>query len=88
MKRDRADRDSGDVRFLVVLRVSSSSALWISSLEWYKVYESYIRARLGTAAHLCEVVVLKLSASGGEDSAAADARGGAGGALAATVYAP
>ena len=25
-----------------------------------KVYEPYIRARLGTAAHLCEVVVLKL----------------------------
>jgi len=25
----------------------------------YKVYEPYIRARLGTAAHFCEVVVLK-----------------------------
>ena len=26
-----------------------------------QVYEPYIRARLGTAAHLCEVVVLELS---------------------------
>jgi len=39
-----------------------SSYLLLSSLEWSdaKVYEPSIRARLGTAAHFCEVVVLKL----------------------------
>ena len=30
-------------------------------IERYKVYEPYMRARLGTAAHFCKVVVLKLS---------------------------
>ena len=41
---------------------SSSSSLLLSSLELSetKVCEPYIRARLGTAAHVCEVVVLKL----------------------------
>ena len=36
---------------------SSSSSLLLSSLELSdtKVYEPYIRARLGTAAHLCRV---------------------------------
>jgi len=40
---------------------SSSSLLLLSSLKLSatKVYEPYIRARLGTAAHFCEVVVLK-----------------------------
>jgi len=40
----------------------SSSSLLLSSLELSDthVYEPLIRARLGTAAHLCEVVVLKL----------------------------
>ena len=39
----------------------SSSPSLLSSLELSdtKVYEPYIRARLGTAAHFCEVVVLK-----------------------------
>ena len=38
------------------------SSLLLSSLELSdtKVYEPSIRARLGTAAHFCEVVVLKL----------------------------
>ena len=37
-------------------------SLLLSSLELgdIKVYEPEIRARLGTAAHFCEVVVLKL----------------------------
>ena len=41
---------------------SSSSSLLLSSLELSgtKVYEPSIRARLGTAAHFCEVDVLKL----------------------------
>ena len=41
---------------------SSSSSLLLSSLELSdsKVYEPYIRARLGTATHFCEVVVRKL----------------------------
>jgi len=41
---------------------SSSSSLLLSSLELSdtKVYAPQIRARLGTAAHFCEVVVLKL----------------------------
>jgi len=45
-------------------KVSSSSVL-LSSLELRdtKVYEPYIRARLGTAAHLCELVVLKLNST-------------------------
>ena len=39
-----------------------SSSLLLSSLELSdtKVYALQIRARLGTAAHLCKVVVLKL----------------------------
>ena len=39
-----------------------SSSLLLSSLELSdaKVYEPQTRARLGTAAHFCEVVVLKL----------------------------
>ena len=43
---------------------SSSSSLLLPSLELSdtRVYEPYIRARLGTAAHLFEVVVLKLRA--------------------------
>jgi len=38
-------------------------SLLLSRLELSdtKVYAPYIRARLGTAAHFCEVVVLKLS---------------------------
>ena len=42
---------------------SSSSAVLLSSLVLSdtKVYEPYTRARLGTAAHFCEVVVLKLT---------------------------
>jgi len=41
---------------------ASSSSLLLSSLELSdtKVYEPYIRARPGTAAHFCEGVVLKL----------------------------
>ena len=41
--------------------VSSSSSLLLSSLELSdtKVYEPEIRARLGTAAHFCKVVVLR-----------------------------
>ena len=41
------------------------SSLLLSSLELSdrKVYEPYMRALLGTAAHFCEVVVLKLHAS-------------------------
>jgi len=40
----------------------SSSSLLLSNLELSdtKVYESEIRALLGTASHFCEVVVLKL----------------------------
>ena len=60
----------------------SSSSVLLSSLEMSdaKVYEPYIRARLGTAAHFCEVVVLKLRtapiAGAGTASSAADrARG-------------
>ena len=42
-------------------RSFSPSSLLLSSLELSdaQVYEPYIRARLGTAAHLCEVVVPK-----------------------------
>ena len=42
--------------------VLSSSNLLLSSLELSdaQVYEPQIRARLGTASHFCEVVVLKL----------------------------
>jgi len=42
---------------------SSSSSLSLSSLELSdtKVYEPYIRAHRGTAAHFCEAVVLKLT---------------------------
>jgi len=41
---------------------SSSSSLLLSSLELSntKVYEPYVRSRRGTAAHFCEVAVLKL----------------------------
>jgi len=41
---------------------NSSSSLLLSSLELSdtEVYAPYIRARLGTAAHFCEVVVPKL----------------------------
>jgi len=41
---------------------ASSSSLFLSSLELSdaKVYEPQIRARLGTASHFCELVVLKL----------------------------
>jgi len=41
---------------------SSSFSVLLSSLELSdtKVYEPQIRALLGTASHLCEVVVLKL----------------------------
>ena len=43
-------------------RASLSSSLLLSSLELSdtKVYEPYIRARLGTASHFCKVVVPKL----------------------------
>ena len=43
----------------------SSSSLLLSSLQLSneKVYEPSIRARLGNAAHFCEVVVLKLRTS-------------------------
>ena len=43
-------------------RIYLSSSLLLSNLELSdtKVYEPYIRARLGTAAHFCKVVVLKL----------------------------
>ena len=42
--------------------LTSSSYLLLSSLELSdtKVYKPWIRALLGTAAHFCEVVVLKL----------------------------
>ena len=42
--------------------IPSSSSVSLSSLELSdtKVYEPQIRALLGTAAHFCEVVVLKL----------------------------
>ena len=42
--------------------LSSSLSLSLSSLELSdtKVYAPYIRARLGTAAHFCEVVVVTL----------------------------
>jgi len=45
---------------------SSSSSLLLSSLELSdtKVYAPQIRALLGTAAHFCEVVVLKLRTPG------------------------
>ena len=45
---------------------SSGSSLLLSSLELSdtKVYEPQIRARLGTAAHFCEVGVLKSMHSG------------------------
>ena len=44
----------------------SASSLLLSSLESSdtKVYEPEIRARLGTAAHFCEVVVLKRTSLG------------------------
>jgi len=43
--------------------IFSSFSFLLSSLELSdtKVYEPCIRARLGTAAHFCEVVVLKFS---------------------------
>ena len=41
---------------------SSSSFLSRPDLSDTKVCEPYIRARLGTAAHFCQVVVLKLRA--------------------------
>ena len=43
----------------------SSSSLLLSSLESSdtKVYEPSLRARLGTASHFCEVVVLEFSIS-------------------------
>jgi len=50
-----------------LIRAFFSSSLLLSSLELSdtKVYEPYIRARLGTAAHLCEVIVLKLRSDPG-----------------------
>ena len=47
---------------MVLLGGVSSSSLLLSSIELSdtQVYEPYIRARLGTASHFCEVVVLKL----------------------------
>ena len=52
------------MRHLVLLVIRDSPYLLHSSLELSDthntVYEPQIRARLGTAAHFCEVVVLKL----------------------------
>jgi len=44
------------------VRREKSSSLLLSSLELSdtKVYAPQMRARLGTAAHFCEVVILKL----------------------------
>ena len=44
----------------MALEASASSLLSSLELSYTKVYEPLIRARLGTAAHFCEVVVLKL----------------------------
>ena len=45
--------------------MNSSSSWFLSSLEFSdtKVYGAGMRARLGTAAHFCKVVFLKLRAS-------------------------
>ena len=48
-------------RQLPLMQVPLSSTLLLASQELSdtQVYEPYIRARLGTAAHFCEVVVLR-----------------------------
>ena len=54
----RQAQDEEASRLLVQVLTFFFSSLLLSSLELSdtKVYEPYIRARLGTAAHFCEVV--------------------------------
>ena len=52
---------SGTFFFTLVTGLRRSLSL---NLRDTKVYEPSIRARLGTTAHFCRVVVLKLRASG------------------------